>query len=66
MKKLEISQMENLQGAKYCTKEAAGVVLGFVTLTASVATLNPFGIVTGAAGLYLTLDAIDNGSCTSW
>ena len=66
MKKLELNQMENLEGGKYCTKEAVGVLLATGSLIFAAATGGLGALAIAGFSYYLQMDSIKSGSCTSW
>lgn len=66
MKTLELNQMENLEGGKYCTKETAGMLLAVGGLAVTVATGGLFAIAVAGFSFYLSVDSVANGSCSSW
>jgi hypothetical protein len=66
MKKLELNQMENLEGGKYCTKEAVGTLIALGSLAFVAATGGLGAIALAGFSFYLQMDSIASGSCTSW
>jgi hypothetical protein len=66
MKKLELNQMENLEGGKYCTKEATGILLATGTLFFVAATGGLGAFALAGFSFYLSIDSAASGSCTSW
>ena len=56
MKKLELNQMENLQGGE-CTKSATKVLLATAAITMAVATGGLFAIAIAGASWWFTMDS---------